>query len=548
MRYLLFVVLAFFWGGCGSSSSPTAYSFIKDLEQENGIDYDAIVNTRASYITLMCYTKTKDADRVYNPCYSCHNKSKPPNYFNETDLQEEYNFPQEAMVNHFTNAFKDRSQEVAKISDEEILRYIRSSNYIKYNEILLAKRLPKDWQGYRPDCYFHFDQEGFDHAPDGNYTGWRAFRYYPFLGTFWPTNGSTDDVLIRLPKRFQVDKNGKFDKEIYELNLAIVEALIKRKDIRLPSPVDEKELGVDLDADGVLAKAKSISPNIVSYVGNAKSDIHIAQGLFPVGTEFLHSVRYIDWDEEKDHVKMAARMKELRYAKKTRWLTYSELEDLAWKEQWEAETTGNDRSQLEIFTGDYEHGLRTGSGWVYQGFIEDKKGELRPQTKEETINCMGCHARVSVVTDTIYSFPRKFNGVNISDKLYGWGHWSQKDLSGVPEPKAKYEGVGEVYEYSFYLQNNHSGNEFRDNDEVIEKFFDKGTIKEQMLQKLHKDVTLLLYPSKRRALMLDKAYKVIVDEQSFIYGRAPHVRPMKNLYKKFDHREPTGIERPIVLE
>ena len=59
--------------------------------------------------------------------------------------------------------------------------------------------------------YFNFDNEGFDKDLKNNYTGWRAFAYYPFLGTFWPTNGSTDDVLIRLPETFWKDKNGNFN-------------------------------------------------------------------------------------------------------------------------------------------------------------------------------------------------------------------------------------------------------------------------------------------------------------------------------------------------
>ena len=50
---------------------------------------------------------------------------------------------------------------------------------------------------------FDFDDEGFDHAPDGTPTGWRAFAYMPLPSTFWPANGSTDDVLIRLPEAYR---------------------------------------------------------------------------------------------------------------------------------------------------------------------------------------------------------------------------------------------------------------------------------------------------------------------------------------------------------
>lgn len=38
--------------------------------------------------------------------------------------------------------------------------------------------------------------------------------------------------MIRLAPPFQEDENGKFDKEVYALNLLIVEALIKQKALR----------------------------------------------------------------------------------------------------------------------------------------------------------------------------------------------------------------------------------------------------------------------------------------------------------------------------
>ena len=38
------------------------------------------------------------------------------------------------------------------------------------------------------------------HAPESTGSDWRTVRYQPFPGAFWPTNGSTGDVFIRLPK------------------------------------------------------------------------------------------------------------------------------------------------------------------------------------------------------------------------------------------------------------------------------------------------------------------------------------------------------------
>ncbi len=45
-----------------------------------------------------------------------------------------------------------------------------------------------------------------------------------------------------------------------------------------------------------------------------------------------------------------------------------------------------------------------------------------------------------------------------------------------------------------------------------------------MVESLYHDVSLLLFPSKERALVLDKGYKVMVEEQRFIYGRDANVQ------------------------
>jgi len=543
------------WSETVKAQSNKVQDYIQQLEDENSISYTKIRNSRGTYITPMCYTKTEDKStkKIFNPCYSCHTKGITPNYFNDTDLQTHYNFPAQVRKNPFTNLFKDRSALVSAMTDQSILHYIRESNYVDTKgDILPAKDLPAQWKGYRPDCYFNFDEDGFDRGPKGEYTGWRAFRYYPFLGTFWPTNGSTDDVIIRLDQIFREDKNHIFNKEVYNLNLAIVESLIKQKEITLSTAIDEKRYGVDLNANGLLDKALYISPKIQSYVGLAKryqkeKKIHLSPGLYPENTEFLHSVRYLDWDETKDQVRLSARMKELRYAKKYTWKRYGEIQRAAQSELLELLTLDSEEAQITLFKGNYEEGLRNTIGWVYQGFIEDKTGRLRPQTHEETISCMGCHSHLGATTDSTFAFARKFEGVNKKLNDYGWKHWSQMGFNGIKEPVVEYLNHGQQYEYSFYLSNNHSGNEFRNNDEVQSKFFDlNGSVKQEMLHALHEDISLLLFPSKERALSLNKGYKVLVEEQSYIYGRDTHIEPMKNVYKEIKERQFTGVEKPIV--
>ncbi len=527
--------------------------YLIELEDENGIDYISIQNTTA-YIPSMCYTKIKDETYdetrlVHNPCYTCHSKGIKPNYINDLRLQAEYEFPIHGFENRWKNLFTDKTDRVRNISDDSILEYIREDNYFtKTGEIYLSNILNSAWTGYTPDCYFNFDEEGFDKNPKtGEYTGWRAFRYYPFVGTFWPVNGSTDDVMIRLPAEFMEDENGAFNIDIYKINLAIIESLIKQRDIYTES-LNESIVNRDLDGDGKIGTATLMkyvwTDENMYYAGNARKPVeneknYLAGGLYPVGTEFLHTVRYVDIDD-KDNVQLSPRMKEVRYSKKTEWLTYSDLRDLAYAEA--KEIAEDEDIYLESFYGNFVSGMQTGLGWSFQGFIEGKNGKLRPQTNEETLFCMGCHSGMGAMVDSTLSFQRKMEGSNKEDLDYGWGHWSQKGLDNVNEPRVEFKEAGVQYEYSFYLMYNKAGDELRENKEVLNKFFDsEGNVKPDMLEKLHKDITELIYPSRERALMLNKAYKVIVEDQSYINGRDATVERAKNVHDKLKKDEKTGV-------
>lgn len=512
-----------------------------------GLEAQEKVENRVAYIPAQCYTKTEDKDGLkHNPCMSCHINSKRPNYMNDSELQEVLAFTEYSKVNHFTNLFKDRSSQVNAISNKEILTYIRQDNYLNdKQEILLAKSLPKKWRGYRPDCYFNFNNEGFDKDTKGNFTGWRAFGYYPFLGMFFPTNGSTDDVLIRLPKAFQM-LNGKFDKTTYKVNLAIVETMIKETNITIEE-VNESLWGVDLDKNGKLNNARQITyqwkpleDEYMYYVGDAKvlldkGEVHIAAGLYPEGTEFLHSVRYIDVNETTQSITLSPRMKELRYAKKYGWNTYGEIQNGMMSEVKERHDFPE---RLKKVLGNGEKGLDNGYGWKYQGFIEDKEGYLRPQTYEETLYCVGCHSTIGAVVDSTFVFPRKFDH---KQRQMGWSHWSQTE-EGFKNIKEPILADGR-YEYTLYLQNNHSGDEFRENMEVMEKFFERnGTVKASELERLHQEISHLIVPTTSRAIELNKAYKVIVDEQSYIYGRDAHITPLANVHKEVEIDQNTALE------
>src|SRR5262249_28286595 len=157
----------------------------------------------------------------------------------------------------------------------------------------------------------------------------------------------------------------------------IVEALVGRRDVAIDS-TDEAALGVDLDLDGRLGRATRVvfdgkpdGTTRMRFVGRAREHENdgtfpIVAGLFPLGTEFLHSVRYLDVTSD-GKVAMAPRMKELRYAKKVRWFSYADLKAKAAAEKIEQQESAI--GAIEIIW-QFDRGVYNGQGWLLQGFIE----------------------------------------------------------------------------------------------------------------------------------------------------------------------------------
>ena len=277
----------------------------------------------------------------------------PPNSTDDSELQTRLSLPPLARDNPWTNLLAPPIATGPGVDDDSVLARVRSSNYFDADGgIALARTLdalPREWDdngngrwdGFRPDAWFSFDEHGFDRAPDGSFTGWRAFAYYPLPGAFLPTNGSFDDTLIRLDVPFRQDAAGHFDARVYAVNFAIVEALILRHDVPIDA-TDERTLGVDLDLDGRLGTASRVAyaapvdkdgTTRMHYVGHAREEqtraaLDLAPGFFPRGTEFLHTVRYLDIGPD-GAPRMAARMKEVRYARKVRWSSYATARALA---------------------------------------------------------------------------------------------------------------------------------------------------------------------------------------------------------------------------
>jgi Tol biopolymer transport system component len=544
--------------GCNDSTSTSDDEpFISDTPVDLKSKH---LDNPVAYIAPQCYTKTEDtSSRIYNSCYTCHKAGIEPNFINDSDLQLEYSFPAPALQNPWSNLFEDRSLRIATISDQDILSYVRTDNYHDdAGNILLAQRLatvPEGWDfdedgvwdGYVPDCYYNFDDEGFDRNLSNQYTGWRSFAYYPFLGN-WPTNGIADDVLIRLPEDFRNNSQGAFDLEVYKLNLAIVESLILRKNVPIAA-TNENLYGVDLDKDGILGTATRVTYDWaplegrnMSYVGQAKSalendQVHLAAGLYPEGTEFAQSLRYLDVNADGT-VRPSSRMKELRYMVKTGWRSYAYLQDAALEDVKERDDFPD---RIDVYDSNVEDGIpNNDTGWRLQAFIEDRKGELRPQSYEETLSCMGCHGNIGETTDSTFAFARKLGKGSYRE---GWYHWSQKGSEGLNEPKAEILNAGVHYDYSYYLMYNKSGSEFRANPEVEAKYFNTdGSIKLDMIELLHADITQLTHPSATRALALNKAYRIIVTDQDFTKGRDVVLQPATNVYTSVQQDLATGVQ------
>jgi hypothetical protein len=467
---------------------------------------------REAIIPPQCYTRTEGS---FNPCYVCHQGPMPgrENTMNDGLLQVAYSFSDVGMTNHWENLFEDRSEAVAAISDEEILAWVNQDNY----GALPAKLEEAGFKGWIPDlenlsaAAAAFDDEGF--ALDGSQ--WVAFNYKPLPSTFWPTNGSTDDVMIRLPEAFRTKPDGEYSRDVYKANLAIVEANIKGFASITVSSVDEREVGADLNGDGTMGVIDEITA-VQRYVGAAQNEF-LDTYLYPEGTEFLHTVRYLGFAPDGEIVP-SARMKEVRYMRK-----HVAYRKSIYARGYQLEAFAKELGNLPSYTYLGDYGLDNGFGWAIQGFIEDRRGELRSLTYEENLFCMGCHTSVGATIDKTFGFPRKVDGAE------GWGYI---DLEGMPDAPNVGETDGEI---AIYLARVGGGGEFRSNSEMLERWFNAdGTPRTRELLQA-KDVYELVTPSRERALELNKAYRAIVAEQDYIYGRDATVTPPVNVYEQIDN-------------
>jgi hypothetical protein len=457
------------------------------------------VFNREAIIPPQCYTRTEGQ---FNPCYVCHQDPVPgrENTMSDGPLQVEYSFSDVGMENHWLNLFEDRNEAVAEISDEEIRAWVDQDNYSE-----LGSRLERaGFEGWIPDlanlqlAAEAFDEEGF--ALDGSH--WVAFNYKPLPSTY--------------------------SRDVYKTNLAIVEANIKGSTSIASLPIDERNVGVDLNLDGSLGVVEEVL-TVDSYVGAAEP-LFIDSFLYPQGTEFLHTVRYLGIAPNGDIVP-STRMKEVRYMRK--WVDYNKP---VYARYYQEEAFSKELGRLPnyIYLGDW--GLDNGFGWSIQGFIEDARGELRELTYEENLYCMGCHTSVGSTIDKTFAFPRKVDGAD---------GWRYIDLKGMPDAPSLGEIQGEIMTY---LDRVGGGGEFRSNPEMLQRWFQPdGSLDRDRLAQAE-DVYAIITPSVDRALELNKAYRVIVADQDYIYGRDATASPPINVYERIDNETAPTLPASLFFE
>jgi hypothetical protein len=139
---------------------------------------------------------------------------------------------------------------------------------------------------------------------------------------------------------------------------------------------------------------------------------------------------------------------------------------------------------------------------------------------------MGCHSTIGTTIDHVFAFGRKVEGAK------GFGYI---DLRAFDDTPALGSDEGEILAY---LRRVGGGSEFRNNEEMQARWFKADGSVDEVKVRAAPDVYTLIAPSKARALLLNKAYRVIVKEQSFLAGRDATVTPPKNVFASIDREVP----------
>lgn len=420
----------------------SAENFYKGITPPNfdsiaGADYKPSYNEEPE-IPAQCWIETNYGTQ--NACKYCHTdylaEIKHGNAFPISDDQEVYSFPSPNLNRIlwqnliYPQKIEERlAADGVAIPNIEDVEYVRHDNWTpafemargngdnhwvnnqspNANFILFPALNPNHLFPYKKEnptsngVHGFIDNEGFVRTEQEQHTGWRAVNFFPYT-LFTPLTGSVSGIYVRLPKNF-MSTNGEVNIDIYKQNLRILEKNIKNQPCKF-----------------------------TNYIGDA-SNIKVKKGFYPVGTEFAHPLHYVDLNADGEiglNIDGVAannsyqyefpgtrskRVKEIRYMYK--WKEVG-LEDI--EEDEEDEGFGK-------YIGVEGQGwIDNGVGWIIAAFIENRHGQLRPQTTEELAQCLGCHAKVGTTVDAVWSFQRKL------PEMEGWadmnyGQYSSKDPS-----------------------------------------------------------------------------------------------------------------------
>jgi hypothetical protein len=224
-------------------------------------------------------------------------------------------------------------------------------------------------------------------------------------------------------------------------------------------------------------------------------------------------------------------VKEVRYVVKKKWHSPAQLARFAADEIKEKAYTP-DRPRW--VRGNQEFGVSNRLAWQYRGFIEDRDGDLRPQTHQELVFCVGCHSGIGATTDSNFSFARKLSAGDVEYFAGYTGKSFDRDSSGAAPYEVESASLNGIVDgYATYLKQNDALNDYRSLDYDIRLPLDK------------QDIESFLWPDAENAKLMNKAYLTIVREQSYTKGRDATVSPLIYMRQQFEEGERTGIEIPV---
>lgn len=575
---IVVIMLCFFLCASRVAAQPTATTGTALVHALVG-DMRSPLTFRNPYaqIPAQCYIET--ASGTQNACLFCHtngvwaqgmgnNRPQAGAFADVGNLQREYSFmPYDtkaplASINRWENTlFPEKlAAYVASLGIDtntwDMQRYIRQDNWA----LAYAKRPKHDtnWDagGTSPfrllpaldpnDLPAQADgfvrsqraESGFFDDGKGYVTGWRAINFMPY-GIFTPLSGSTSGIYIRLPEQFMQNEQGDFDITLYAANLDLLAKAIQD---RLTND----------DAKHYLGKAASIA---------------VEKGVYPVGTEFAHPLHYVDVNADGSNPEISRfggmrsqRVKEVRYMVK--WDDYHPMAH---------RPTANGEGGA-IYGSDRQGWVDNGVGWYLVGFIEDAQGNLRPQSREELTQCIGCHSGVRETefpaftsgtgntVDSTWSLPRQLPDGQGWQEMNYLGYALGNATTGIAEPRNRDKGIGE---YRLFLEHVVGANLYGQMPHAMETFLSQHITQAKgysanwpaidmqtadgyknsnlLRQKLLRELTTkgdylntqghihagIFYPPKADALAAAARYRQVVVTQSFtkgkdVFAQTPH--------------------------